>query len=311
MDKQPKISIIIPVYNVQEYLSACLHSALKQTLFDIEIICVNDGSQDDSSKILEDFSKTDYRISIVNKENGGLSSARNAGMKHANGQLIMFLDSDDMFDEKACERVWREYQNGGFDIITFSTSIIPEFPRASEWYYHNLSIQTQQFEEFRPSILFQKNGSIPFVWRQAYKRELLLKNDLFFDESVGFGEDTVFQAEVFPHAEKFSYICDHLYFYRWYRIGSLMEKYKTNLKDKFDRHLYIVKKILEYWDKERWIASYGEDLFAWIINFLQFDGYLPDKEQKADAIRMLKSYDCQRYIKKRKVRKEYRSFLGL
>ena len=91
-----KVSIIVPIYNVEPYLSSCLASCLNQTLKDIEIICVNDGSTDHSLEIVKEFQKADRRIRIIDKENGGLSSARNAGITAARGEWLVFLDSDDM-----------------------------------------------------------------------------------------------------------------------------------------------------------------------------------------------------------------------
>ncbi len=90
MNKHPKISVVIPIYNVQKYLSRCLESVVNQTLMDIEILCVNDGTKDDSIEIVRQYMKYDERIILINKENGGLSSARNAGLAQASGKYIMF-----------------------------------------------------------------------------------------------------------------------------------------------------------------------------------------------------------------------------
>ena len=90
-----KVSLIVPVYNVEKYLGKCLESCRNQTLNDLEIICVDDGSTDSSGRILDEFAAEDSRVIVIHKENGGVSSARNAGLKAANGELIMFLDADD------------------------------------------------------------------------------------------------------------------------------------------------------------------------------------------------------------------------
>ena len=93
-----KISIIIPVYNVEKYLKKCLQSVINQTIPEIEIICVNDGSTDESPQILEEFTQEDDLIKIINKENGGIASARNRGLAYATGEYIGFVDSDDWID---------------------------------------------------------------------------------------------------------------------------------------------------------------------------------------------------------------------
>ena len=94
----PKISVIVPVYNVEKYLARCLDSIINQTLADIEIICINDGSTDNSLEILNDYAKKDSRIKIIDQTNAGLSCARNAGMQIAQGEYIGFVDSDDWID---------------------------------------------------------------------------------------------------------------------------------------------------------------------------------------------------------------------
>ena len=111
MDKRPKVSVIIPIYNVESYLSRCLESLVNQTLLDIEIIGVNDGTKANSVQIIREYMALDHRISLVEKENGGLASARNAGLKVSSGEIVLFLDSDDYLAENACERIYEEYLN--------------------------------------------------------------------------------------------------------------------------------------------------------------------------------------------------------
>lgn len=102
---EPLISIIIPIYNVEQYLAECLSSVINQTFRNLEIICVNDGSLDDSAKIVEDFKREDRRVQLINKTNGGLSDARNAGIKRATGRYLFFLDSDDVLDLTCIEQL--------------------------------------------------------------------------------------------------------------------------------------------------------------------------------------------------------------
>ena len=112
----PAVSIIVPVYNVEKYLRECLESIINQTFQDIEIICVNDGSTDNSRKILTEYAQTDSRIKITDKENGGLSSARNAGLKIAQGEFISFIDSDDWVDKTMIEKLYNNIRALNTDI---------------------------------------------------------------------------------------------------------------------------------------------------------------------------------------------------
>lgn len=116
----PVISIIIPVYNVEKYLRRCLDSVLNQTFQDWQAICVNDGSPDNSAKILEEYAKKDSRFVVVTKENGGLSDARNAGLPHAMGEYIMYLDSDDFIHPQTMEIAYYMAKRDNSDIVSFT-----------------------------------------------------------------------------------------------------------------------------------------------------------------------------------------------
>ena len=116
----PAISIIVPIYNVEKYLRRCLDSVLNQTFSDWEAICVNDGSPDNSDKILAEYASRDKRFKIVNKTNGGLSDARNAGFPHATGKYIMYLDSDDFIHPQTMEIAYKMAVRDNSDMVSFS-----------------------------------------------------------------------------------------------------------------------------------------------------------------------------------------------
>ena len=122
---EEKVSVIVPVYNVEQYLARCLDTVLAQTYENLEVICVNDGSTDNSLNILEHYARFDSRIKIVNKENGGLGSARNAGIKEAEGKYILFLDSDDYIASFAVEHLVKNAEKNNADICLLYTSPSP------------------------------------------------------------------------------------------------------------------------------------------------------------------------------------------
>jgi len=124
--EEPKISIIIPVYNVEQYLRQCLDSVVNQTLQDIQIICVNDGSPDGSRAILQEYADRDSRIEIIDKPNGGLSSARNAGIAPMRGEYMYFLDSDDWIEPTLCEKAYYRLESTGADVALFHHHEAPE-----------------------------------------------------------------------------------------------------------------------------------------------------------------------------------------
>ena len=168
---------------------------------------------------------------------------------------------------------------GPTDIVIFGAQAFPWYPAPDPWLINNLNVQNRRFSGFKPEILFQTNGSIPFVWRQAFRRNLLLENDLLFDEEVRFGEDAVFQLEVFPHAANFAYISDPLYHYRWCRPGSLMAEVQQDLDVKIEKHLFMIEHICRYWEKNGWFDLYGKEYTRWVIDFL-----VPDT-QRSDVHR--------------------------
>lgn len=295
-----KVSVIVPVYNVEKYLSTCLLSCINQTLYDIEIVCVNDGSTDNSLSVLEEFARHDNRIKVVNKANGGLSSARNAGIRNSCGEIIMFLDSDDYLAPEACDRVWRETLEEPTDIVIFGAQILPETPRASDWHYDVLNVRTHRCWDFSPAVLFSEPNAKPFVWRQAFSRKLFEKHGLEFDERVKYGEDMVFQMEIFPHAKNFAFIADQLYYYRWYREGSLMQSYRADLDERIRQHLGFLGYITEYWKKQGWLERYGKEYTQWVLEFIVPDSRNSEAQCSSEHLtrldQLLKEYSLEPHL---------------
>ena len=214
-----RISVVVPVYNVADCLDACMESLQAQTLEDIEIICVNDGSTDDSRSVLDAWAARDSRICVVDKQNGGLSSARNAGIRAARSPYVCFLDSDDRFHARACEEMVRILENTGADVLTFGSTWTPE-DGGYPWLEWALSPRDAEFDAFDPDLLF-KEASRPFAWRTACRTGFLLGNDLFFDETVKFGEDQVWHFAIYPRSKKTVLSAAKLYEYRLARPRGL------------------------------------------------------------------------------------------
>lgn len=272
MGKGPKVSIIVPIYNVEKYISLCLTSVINQTLIDIEIICVNDGTKDNSCNIVNVFMEEDSRIKLIHKKNGGLSSARNAGLKIATGDYIWFVDSDDYIENMACERLYLEIIEDKPDIIAFGSNTFPVMPWVDPWVSTSLSPRTCKYMgKDVVKALFFENGAVPYVWRNCFKREFLEKNKLLFNENVKFGEDTIFQFEAFSCASNLTFISDKLYNYRHYRPGSLMNQYNNNQYEKIKCHIDIVDIIANYWNKNETLVMWKKQFFEWSLDFVGYD----------------------------------------
>ena len=297
-----KISVIIPVYNVEKYLSLCLTSCINQTLNDVEFICVNDGSTDGSLEILNQFAEQDFRIRVIDKPNGGVSSARNAGLRAARGEYIMFLDSDDYLAPNACERVWIEKLEAPTDIVVFSTEIFPHaYPHPSDWYYWVTNTHMHRYWEFTPHVLFGEPSTRPFLWHQAFRKAILDEHKIEFREDVRHGEDMVFLMQVYPHSKYFCFLPDKLYHYRWHREGSLMWLFAGDFDERIRKHIAFTDIICDYWKKQGWLKKYGKEFVEWLLEFVVSDIHSPEtknpKEHLKAVAKQFKRYGLMELLK--------------
>lgn len=262
----PVLSVVVPVYNVEDYLERCLDSLRIQTFEDIEILCVNDGSTDGSRQVLIACQENDPRIKIIDKENGGLSSARNAGIKAATTNIVCFLDSDDRFTPDACGVIVNTFNKTNADVVTFGAYCYPE-SAGYPWLIEHLSPRDAEYEPFHPDLLF-KEMSRPFAWRTACKKAFLQNNSIEFIENLKFGEDQVFHFSIYPRAGKTVLISNKLYEYRVFREGSLMHKVTHDLYTKCREHIKIVDCILEDWKQGGLLEQYPNQLADWLVDFV-------------------------------------------
>lgn len=200
-----KVSIAIPIYNVENYLDRCVKSIVNQTYKNLEIILVDDGSTDGCGKICDEWVKKDNRIKVVHKSNGGLSSARNAGLANATGDYIMFEDSDDWIEAELVERCVKRIENDKSDIVIFGYRKVDEqgktmwdFTFGNETYSKNEII-----EDLHKRILEMSYG---YAWNKLYDLKFLKESGLEFDSSIIDREDLVFNMQLLSHIRKISYL---------------------------------------------------------------------------------------------------------
>jgi glycosyltransferase involved in cell wall biosynthesis len=199
--KIPLVSIIIPAYNSSDYLAECIESAQKQTLKNIEIICVNDGSFDNSLKIIEDFAAKDKRITVVSKKNGGLSSARNAGIKCVHGKYILFLDSDDMIKNDTAEKLSKYSEKNNLDLLFFDADSFFESKEMEAKnavfndYYHGSKEINEVLSGSELFVKLRENGDYrTSACMQLIRTERLIQNKIEFYEGI-LHEDNLFTFE--------------------------------------------------------------------------------------------------------------------
>lgn len=214
-----EISVIIPVYNVEKYLRECIDSVLNQTFKDFEIICVNDGSTDSSSDILEEYTHKHESIHVINKKNEGSGPARNTGLKHAHGNYVFFLDSDDYLVENALEKLYENIILNKSDMVFLKKAIVddegnvnfkkPGFPLEKIIKDKDFTNYTFTYKEIKKYVL---NSSFA-PWHKLHDKSFLDEHEdiVFFK---GAYEDVLFHIKTMLMAEKISYVNDFLYYYR-------------------------------------------------------------------------------------------------
>lgn len=289
-------SIIVPVYNSEAYLTACLESIRNQKYKNFEVICVDDGSTDDSIKILEYFNYIDSRFRYCSIKNSGPSTARNKGLDIASGKYILFVDSDDFYSSNALELLSKEIENTKSDVITnyvFSANIYPNH-MSNEWLEKHLQCQNKIFEKFDFKIFDENPFLGVHIWKWAFNREFLKKNKITFDTDLKYGEDAVFLFKVLESSRRIVSISEQIYNYRISNEESLM--HGIEYTDRYAKtQLNILEKILEVlYSKEEKNSHY---LFEFCADFMY--GAINrnhDIEVISGFVDLMKKYSINEYV---------------
>lgn len=239
----PKVSVIVPIYNVEKYLEKCINSLLSQTLEDIQIILVNDGSKDNSGNIAKEYEKNNKdRVIYVEKENGGLSDARNYGLKYATGDFIAFLDSDDYIEKNAYEEMYNKAIEENADYV--ECDFIWEFPN---------KIRVDKQYPYK-----NKKEMLSFVrvvaWNKLIKRQLITDNNLEFPKGLRY-EDIEFTYKLIPFINKFAYV-DKPFIHYVQRKGSI-----ANVQNERTAEIFtVLDNVIEFYKKNNIYEKYRDEL---------------------------------------------------
>lgn len=238
-----KVSIIVPVYKVENYLSNCIESLIGQTLKDIEIILVDDGSPDNSGKICDQYAEKDNRITVVHKTNGGVSAARNDGLKKANGDWVIFCDSDDWMDLRACEILYEAGELSQSDIVIGDVYLANKNKvEYVKFYKESFTSSNKEFlDKLIEADFYKTYCPLPSEqgpafgyggpWNKLVRRDVLINNNIKFDLRVkGIFDDIIFTAYCLANANKVTYIQEPVYYYRIIET-SITRTYKENIKE--------------------------------------------------------------------------------
>lgn len=215
------ISIIIPIYNAEKYLSRCIDSVLSQTYSDIELLLINDGSKDNSGAICKEYARKDSRIRIFYKENGGVSSARNLGLNNAIGEYVMFVDSDDYMLPTMCEVMLSTLHSKKTDLIVCGTTETG----GGIWAPHyDFDYSFTELKKNFVAILHTELLSPP--WNKLFKKELIGGQQ--FREDMSFGEDLMFNIRYLEKCRNVSFIKETPFFHEKNNNSSLVVRFNRN-----------------------------------------------------------------------------------
>ncbi|WP_338449835.1 glycosyltransferase [Niallia oryzisoli] len=210
-----KVSVIIPVYNAEKYITECIESLINQTLEECEFIFVNDGSKDRSSYIINEFKEKDRRIILINQENQGVSMARNNGLNAARGEYVGFVDADDYIKQDMYERLYNSAIKDDCDIVisNFESEmdghkVITSYPFPVNKRLHKNYIE----EEILPHFIMEDN--LNTAWNKIYRKKIIKDNNVIFPCNVALGEDGIFNMDAFSYAATVKYIEYMGYHYR-------------------------------------------------------------------------------------------------
>ncbi len=271
MQNNIKFSIVVPIYNVEKYLSKCLDSLVNQTYSNIEIICVNDGSTDSSLQILEEYARKDERIKIINQENQGVSAARNNGIDNATGDYFLFVDPDDLLDIHASEtltQIITETQKPDivqFDVDFIDKNIINRWTNISKYDSYRNNVKKVLFED--DALSYLQLLKCYNCWDKAYKADYIKTNNICFDTDVAIGEDALFVYNILVNNPSI-FICRKVLYYYFKHTNSATQH--ENKFDIFKKHLNYEIKLRDFiykYKQKYYIKYFYQYLFTCYIGF--------------------------------------------
>ena len=289
-----KVSIIVPVYNIPEnILRKCVESTIHQTMKEIEIILVDDGSTNNSGLICDEYSCEDNRIRVIHKKNEGLSAARNTGFENATGDWVTFLDSDDWIDEHTCEDTYKLGVESDSDVVIFGT--IQEFEHyKNPFKYHYVDgtvFEGEKCKDLQCEIL-NFTGNIATAWAKLFRRSFLVDNELEHNAELRQGSEGIeFNIRVFEKVNR-AYFTDHIYYHYIYNPNSISAKHDEK------NHYFVIKcfeeikRQIEKSDNRERLEDLFYDRFAYVIVAAAISGFFsPSNKQKySDQKKSFKMY---------------------
>lgn len=275
-----KVSVIVPIYNVERYLCQCVDSLLNQTLQDLEIILVDDGSPDHSPDICDEYTQKDKRVKVIHKTNGGLSDARNAGLKVAEGEYVAFIDSDDYVDLRMFQLLYEAATKRNLDVCYCDYCFDHEgITHPANKQKEDLFIETQQDAVY---FLLNMVGTEPTyssdvrylvsVWHGIYKTDIIREYNIHFEsERLYPSEDLLFHIDYLARCCRIGYLKEGMYYWR-YNPGSLSRTYTL---EKFQRYVDLLnrtkQKLDEHYAEETYKLHYQRCVYSFFRSIVKYE----------------------------------------
>ncbi|PFB59978.1 Ss-1,4-galactosyltransferase [Bacillus anthracis] len=237
--ENPKISIVVAAYNVEDYIEKCLESLIAQSIKEIEILVINDGSSDNTANIANRFTKCDKRVRVISQENGGLSAARNTGINHASGEFIAFVDGDDYLDKSMYEILYKKIIADSLDLVIsgFKKVWLDEDAskiREKECYFNKDLLNGNILENF----LCKHDEPFVVAWNKLYRTEIIKQNGLYF-ENRAFFEDVGFMPRYLYYTKSIDSI-DFAPYYYVQRKGSITKSYNPIIEQSLANTIRLI-----------------------------------------------------------------------
>jgi glycosyltransferase involved in cell wall biosynthesis len=247
----PKISVVIPVYNVEKHIKRCIDSVLNQTYQDFEIILIDDGSEDQSGQICDEYANKDKRVKVIHKENARVSAARNDGIKMAKGKYLSFIDSDDWIEPEMFQVMVNKAEELNLDFIMcdykkrFNKYEDHRSQPIRSGYYSTEEIKKELFPCL---IMFEYIEFPPTIsnWVCIFNLEFIRKNNLYYDEDIHYCEDSILGSKMMYHATNFYYLKGYYFYNYFYNPASTTNTYNGK---KWNYYQIINDRLIEYFGK--------------------------------------------------------------
>lgn len=252
-----ELSVIVPVYNGARTLDRCIQSVIRQTYKNFELIIVNDGSEDESLTIAENYAAEDERVRVLSQENKGVSAARNYGLQEAKGRWITFVDADDYLDVDCFDTVLKQEAVNSVELVLWNRMDVYRNRQEEKKIFIDSAWKNSSINELLEKVFYNQNGNLEIssVYCRMFRRDIVCRGSIHFDDSLSMGEDLIFMLDYLKEVRQFCYI-DKAMYYRSMMKQSAMHGFNPQIRDAVVRLLKTIEKHIDIEQNGRLLQAY-------------------------------------------------------